>query len=332
METWLQRLPEGHPRLYVRPEQIEALRESRKGERQESWRGLKAAADAELAKKHEYPEPPFLGDWSVEYQKTYDLWLKILRETRAFVTGAQTLALAYLASGDRRYGEAACRRLDSVARWDPDGSSHIAHNDEAHMSVMWWGPAACDWVWDVFTPEQRRRVIAHFRRRGQITFEQMHARGGYGVTDFRSHSGREIVFLANLAMVFHRHIPEAEQWLRWLRPVLCGVWPIWAGADGAWAEGIMYGFAYVNIMTTFASALKEGCGVDLYRRITLTGRGRRMRTTASRFRISGNWWSRMSQRGRSRMTLRMIWYAPWAGMRMRRIDWRHRDAGGILCS
>lgn len=263
---WLERLPQGHPRLYVRPEQVEALRESRTGEREESWRGLKAQADAELAKDHEYPEPPFLSDWSVEYQKTYDLWLKILRETRMFVTGAQTLALAYLASGDRRYGEAACRRLDSVARWDPDGSSHIVHNDEAHMSVMWWGPAACDWVWDVFTPEQRRRVIAHFRRRGQITFEHMHARGGYGVTDFRSHSGREIVFLANLAMVFYRHIPEAATWLRWLRPVLCGIWPIWAGADGAWAEGIMYGFAYVNIMTTFASALKEGCGVDLYRR------------------------------------------------------------------
>jgi hypothetical protein len=71
-------------------------------------------------------------------------------------------------------------------------------------------------------------------------------------------------FLAHIALVFHEHIPQAQRWLEWLRPVLCGIWPIWAGDDGAWAEGPSYGLACVTIMTMFASALKKITGTDLY--------------------------------------------------------------------
>jgi len=134
------------------------------------------------------------------------------------------------------------------------------------MSVIWHGSIACDWVWDEFTAEERELVRAQFRRRGQITFEHMHGKGSYGITRFDSHAGREVVFLALLAFVFHEEIPEAAEWLDWLRPVLCGIWPIWAGDDGGWAEGPSYGLAYVTIMTMFASALRRATGIDLYRR------------------------------------------------------------------
>jgi len=134
------------------------------------------------------------------------------------------------------------------------------------MSVIWDGAKAVDWVWELFTEQERQQVISQFRRRGEITYEHMHGRGSYGVTRFDSHAGREVVFLALLAMVFSDEIEQAGEWLEWLRPVLCGVWPIWAGDDGAWAEGPSYGSAYVSIMTMFASALKHATGVDLYRR------------------------------------------------------------------
>ena len=186
--------------------------------------------------------------------------------SRRFVRGAETLALAYLASGQARYARAACQRLESMSRWDTEGSSYLGHNDEAHMPIIWHGPTACDWVWDQFTDHERTRVVEHMRRRGQITYEHMHDRGSYGVTRFDSHAGREIVFLAQTALLIHEHAPEAATWLEWLRPVLCGIWPVWAGDDGAWAEGPSYGLAYVNIMTIFATTLKRGANVDLYRR------------------------------------------------------------------
>ena len=266
VEEWLRRFPAEHPRLYVRPEQRQALRESRHGTRAAAWSELEAAADELLSESHEIPEPPFLPDRRQDYSAFYETWAPIMWDSRRFVKGAEILALAYLASGDERYGRAACERMASISRWDPEGSSHLAHNDEAHMSVIWHGAKACDWVWELFTAEEKSLVIDQFRKRGQITYEYMHDHGCYGVTRFDSHAGREIVFLALLALVFGEHIPQATTWLDWLRPILCGIWPVWAGDDGAWAEGPSYGLAYVTIMTMFATCLKQGTGVDLYRR------------------------------------------------------------------
>ncbi len=260
---WLARLPDSHPRLYLRPEDTPALRH---GLTPEKWERLHAAAEIIVAQEHHIAEPPFLPDRNLDYNAFFRAWSPVMWESRQFVSGAQTLALAYLATGEVKYARAACERMASISLWDPMGSSHLSHNDEAHMSVIWNGSKVCDWVWDQFTEQELALVIEQFRRRGQITYEHMHGSGSYGVTRFDSHAGREIVFLALLALVFHEHIPEARQWLEWLRPVLCGIWPVWAGDDGAWAEGPSYGLAYVGIMTMFATALKRGVGVDLYRR------------------------------------------------------------------
>ena len=260
--VWLERLPADHPRIYLRPESIEALRSAPPAQ----WPQLHAEANALLAQEHEIAEPAFLPSREDDFAVFWKIWYPTMWGSRRFVKGAETLALAWLISGEQRFARAACQRMASIARWDPEGSSHIDHNDEAHMSVIWHGAQTCDWIWALFTDEERERVIAQFRRRGEITFAHMHDCGHYGIERFDSHAGREIVFLAQLAFVFHDHIPAAARWLDWLRPVLCGLWPSWAGDDGAWAQGPSYGLAYINIMTMFASALKRGTGIDLYQR------------------------------------------------------------------
>ncbi len=263
---WLNRLPAGHPRIFIRPEDLPALRASRRAGRAGAWEALQARAEEILSARHEIDPPPFLPDRTMDYKEFFRVRRAVVHASRRFVRQARTLALAYLACGERRYARAACRRMASISRWDPDGASDIGHNDEAHMSVIWDGPQVCDWVWEAFTAEERRLVIDQFRRRGQINYEYMHGRGMYGVERFDSHAGREIVFLAQIALVFHEHVAPARAWLEWLRPVLCGIWPIWAGDDGGWAEGPAYGAAYVDIMTMFATTLARGAGVDLYRR------------------------------------------------------------------
>jgi hypothetical protein len=261
---WLKRMSAQHPRFLIRPENVQRLRESRTGERSAQWAHLRHNAEALLMQGHDLEEPPFLP--SEDTDEGVMIWFGIVMRARPFVREAAQLALAYLASGEEKYGRAACRRMLSVAAWNPDGSSHPTHNDEAHMSVIGYGSLACDWVWDLFTETERGAIIASFRRRGQIIYELMHDKEAYGVSRFDSHTGREIVFLANIALCFHDQIPEAQAWLEWLRPVLCGIWPIWAGDDGGWAEGIHYSSNYVHHMSNFASGLKRGVGVDLYRR------------------------------------------------------------------
>ena len=46
--------------------------------------------------------------------------------------------------------------MASISKWDPEGPTYLGHNDEAHMSVIWHGPHAVDWVWDQFTTRTGR--------------------------------------------------------------------------------------------------------------------------------------------------------------------------------
>jgi hypothetical protein len=274
VRQWLDRMGADHPRIYVSRQRQREIRQSLPGEFAAAWPLVQTQAEAILELPRHIDEPPYLPDRSLDYQVYIEAFAKAMWDSRAFVANSQTLALAYVMSGDRRYARAACERMASICRWDPEGSTHLAHNDEPHMSVIWHGPTTCDWVFDEFTDDERADAIAQYRRRGQITFEHMHGRGCYGITRFDSHAGREIVFLAMTALAFHEHIPEAETWLEWLRPVLCGIWPVWSGEDGAWAEGISYGLAYVNIMTMFAVTLKQGADIDLFQRPFWRGHAR----------------------------------------------------------
>lgn len=266
VEAWLQKFPGTHPRMHILAAAIPAWRKQLPGTAAEELNLLKEDANELLAQPHHMDEPEFLPDRNVDYAAFRKIWYPTMWGTRRFAKGAEALALAWLATGNRAYGRAACDRILSLCKWDPEGSSYLGHNDEAHMSVITTGPITCDWVWELFTDEERLRVIEQFRRRGELTFSHMHDQGCYGVTRFDSHAGREIVFLAQLALVFHEHIPAARRWLEWLRPVLCGIWPVWAGDDGGWAEGISYSNAYVTLMSRFASILKHGAGINLYTR------------------------------------------------------------------
>ncbi len=265
-EEWLQRIGPCHPRIFLRPEQIDSWRSAVKTDRADLFCSAVESAAAIVDDDHQIYDAPFLPDWNKDYAKAHATWRKIMVDARRFVKQAEVLSLAFMLTGQSRFARAAAQRMDSISRWDPHGASHIEHNDEAHMAVIWHGPVTCDRIWDEFTDEELGRVVEQFRERGRITFEHMHDRGAYGVERFDSHAGREIVFLAMIALVFHEQISEARRWLDWLRPILCGVWPVWAGDDGAWAEGPAYGLWYVQIMTMFASALKYGAGVDLYQR------------------------------------------------------------------
>lgn len=266
VETWLQQFPSSHPRILILADEVADWRKSLPETASEKLNLLREDADAVLAQSHHMDEPEFLPDRKVDFAAFKKIHYPTMWNSRRFAKGAETLALAWLATGEEKYGRAACDRILSLCKWDPEGSSYLGHNDEAHMSVITLGPVVCDWVWDLFTDEEREQVVKQFRHRGELTFSHMHDQGCYGITRFDSHAGREIIFLAQLAIVFQESIPDAKRWLEWLRPVLCGIWPIWSGDDGAWAEGISYSTAYVTTMGRFASILKKGIGVDLYTR------------------------------------------------------------------
>lgn len=262
-DTWVPR--NTHPILYFNQQQAKELKNQYQKGVLNNQNELKSEADLYLNESHHLAEPPFLEDSKKNYKKFFDVWYEVALSSRKFVAEAEILGLMFQVSGEKKYARAACERMVSLSKWDPFGSSHIDHNDEAHMSVIWNGSKVVDWVYEEFTKAELTAVINQFRLRGQITYDHLHNKGLYGVTKFDSHSGREIIFLAMLAMTFYDDIPESKKWLEWLRPVLCGIWPVWGKDDGAWAQGLSYA-TYVFMMTMFATSLKNMAHVDLYKR------------------------------------------------------------------
>ncbi len=229
---WLARFSPGQPRIYLSPHQVAGLRSAFAQSDSPEKRKLLADAEMLLGESHELAEPSFLPDINRDYETWFAIWYEIMWGSRNFVKGAETLALAYLLTGDVRFARPACARMVSISQWDPDGSSEVNHNSEAHMSVIWHGPKACDWVWEHFTPDERAAVIAQFRRRGQNQFNPLRHQGYFGVTRFDSHSGRKIVFLGmNAARL---------SWRRWRRPrglAGSGCPPILGGNPGQFGRG-----------------------------------------------------------------------------------------------
>ncbi|MGD7704715.1 DUF4962 domain-containing protein [Microlunatus sp. Y2014] len=270
--AWLSRMSPSHPRIHVRTEELPQLRDRFADSPHREQ--VIALADAALAEPHHLDEPPFLPDREVDGDEVwFAAWRKGVYDTQGFARGAQHLALAHLFTEDRRYARAACERMDSLARWDPEGSTEVHANSENHMATIWHTAKVTDWVWHEFTDEERARVVDHYAHRCLLQFRQLAEEDVYGVTNFDSHSGRKIVFLALWAIVLADEVPAAREWLDWLRPVLAGIWPVWAGDDGAWAEGVSYAAAYVEIMSMLATTLKHQADVDLYRRPFWAGHG-----------------------------------------------------------
>ena len=254
-----------HPRLMVSPGALDELRTRWQRDRADLLAQVVACADEHLAKPHQLEEPPFLPPRSEDYNKAHVIWRKAMVDSRKFCSGAQDLAFAYLVGGDRRYAEAVAQRLDSLSRWNPDGSTTIQHNDEPHMSVVNWTPFAFDWAFDAIPDDIRARFVAHLGRRAENTLEHL-LHWPYEVDPISNHAGRMLGFLGNCGLALAGHHDRAGAWLKYILELMVSMYPVWGREDGGWAQGFSYGGAYVRWILEFVFAVKTALGIDLYRK------------------------------------------------------------------
>ena len=74
--------------------------------------------------------------------------------------GMRSLALFYLLTGEKRYGEAARRFIVDAAQWDVEGISSILapYGDEVGLGLLRAGAEVYDWIYDIFTEDERELV------------------------------------------------------------------------------------------------------------------------------------------------------------------------------
>lgn len=265
-EELLRRLPESHPRLFFRPEDVPRLRELAQGALADRFAALREEADKLIENPPDTTEPPlypkgaeFKGE---EWKKIW--WGNRLRAI-AVADGAALLGFVYQITGEERYAYGARDLLLALCAWDPEGSTQYKYNDEAAMPLLYMPSRAFSWTYAALTPEERARISAMMRARGRQVYEHLqHCKHLW--FPFESHRNRAWHFLGELATAFYGEIPEAGEWLDYAMTIFYTAYPVWGGTDGGWHEGVGYWASYMERFLYWVYVVRAAYGMDAFQK------------------------------------------------------------------
>ena len=259
-----ERVPAGHPRLFMRPEDLPRLRELANGREKDRFAKLRAEAER-LAKSEPTPEPTEMGSArDKKDEHAIRFWWPNREQTEKACTEAEMLAFVYLITGEKTFGEAAHRRVLHLASWNPDGPTNFKLNCEAAKPMLYRLPRAYDWAWDTFAPAERAQIQAAMTRRVRDAWESGEVLRGVGHLNapFNSHGNRVWHKIGEAGIAFLSEIPEAETWLDYAVNKFYSCYPVWSDDDGGWHEGVAYWSGYMSKAVWWLQVAQSALGID----------------------------------------------------------------------
>jgi hypothetical protein len=261
----LARVTRNRPRYIFMKEDLPAIRESLRTTRREAWLEVQSLANEALTLP--LPEPPRYHTFDTRARRRMG-YLVYFRDFRRYIDrGMSTLALAYLLTGDERYGLAAKKLLLEVESWGVEGPMSVLSRfgDEPGLSMARHGHRAYDWLYPLFDESERVRVQKMTIDRARQVLNRLR-RADYLACPSESHNGRLIAYLTEYAVVINEEAADSAEWLEYSLKALTTFYPHWAGREGGWAEGIGYGTAYNTIYLPAVECLRTATGFDLLKR------------------------------------------------------------------
>lgn len=262
------RVPQGHPRLFLRPEDLPRLRQLARGHEAKSFAAVRAAADRYIA-TGPTPEPAHMGSARDKNNKEMiKYWWPNREQTQRACVEAETIAFVYLITGEPKYAAAARKWVLHLAAWNPDGPTNFRLNCEAAKPMLYRLPRAYDWAWDTLTETDRDKVRQAMARRAQDAWESGEIGRGVGHLNrpFSSHGNRIWHKLAECGIAFLGEIPEAETWLDYAVNKFYAAYPVWSDDDGGWHEGVSYWGGYISKIVTWLQVANSALQIDGFKK------------------------------------------------------------------
>ncbi len=259
-----ERLPQGHPRLFVRPEDLPRLRDLAQGELAPLFKPLRERAD-QIIQAGPTPEPAQRG--SVRDRRNAEAvkhWWPNRVQTEKACMEAEVLAFVYLLTGEKKYGEAARQWVLHLASWDPSGPTNFSLNCEAAKPMLFRPARAYDWAYPMFTHSEREKIWAVVQRRVHDAWVSWEVRQGVGhfTAPYNSHGNRTWHKIGEAGIAFLGEIPEAADWLDYAVNKFFACYPVWADEQGGWHEGLSYWAGYISKVVWWLQAMEVGLGID----------------------------------------------------------------------
>ncbi|MFQ5808392.1 MAG: DUF4962 domain-containing protein, partial [Armatimonadota bacterium] len=261
----LARIPQ-HPRLFLRPEDLDELRRKARRKLRDRYQALVKHCEDLLAKPPDITEPPLYPE---ELRRGSPEWRKIWWNNRvrviAVTDGAATLAFVYLLSGDERFAAEARRLMLAACSWDPKGSTGYRYNDEAGMPAAYFTARTYTWLFDYLSQDDRDTIRQWMAVRGKEMYDHLRGRT-HTWKPYGSHANRAWHYLGEVGIAFYREIEGASDWVTYALNIFYTVYPVWSDSDGGWHEGAAYWRGYLNRVTWWLDIMRAAFGVDGYRR------------------------------------------------------------------
>lgn len=264
-EELLARIPQ-HPRLFLRPEDLERLRRKARGPLRSRYEALVKHCEGLLGNPPDITEPLLypkeLKRGSPEWRK---IWWGNRRHVIAVTDGAATLAFVYLLSGDERFAAEARRLLLAACSWDPKGATGYRYNDEAGMPAAYFTARTYTWLHDYLSEEDRATIRDVMAVRGKEMYDHLRGRPQTW-RPYGSHANRAWHYLGEVGIAFFGDIAEARNWITYAMSIFYTVYPVWSDSDGGWHEGASYWRGYMGRVTWWLDIMRAAFGIDGYQR------------------------------------------------------------------
>ncbi len=251
-------IPDSHPRLFIRPEQIDSLRGLLQTSKphKDLYARIEVYADSLLSiplnKEPDYMKGGFVRS----------VWRNYYEQARKSGQILDFLSFCYLMTGKEKYAERTREWLLHFTKWDINGPSSLDHIDEVAMPILLNGARAYDWIYDYLNVEDRKVIRKMLTIRGEQVYK-MWRDSDYHFKPYISHSVRLTNYMSQVGVVLYGESPEAEKWLSYLIPITTTFYPPWGGRDGGYSEGPSYWMMYFNYMLQSAHCLKSATGLDV---------------------------------------------------------------------
>lgn len=256
-------IPKTRPRLFILKEELDTFRNrALYGDLKEIVSEIKS--DIEKFIGEELPaESKWVKGLGPEFGE--NSWTLIYQANIPSIDLAESFGLVYLLTGEKKYGEESRRRVVHFLGWDPDGPTSDRSHNETNYRIVDQCSRAYDWVYELFTSEERIMIQKSMKRRVEQLYDRLKYRSDrpYHVYNRGSHEERITGFIGQAAICFADEWKETADWLKYALTIHWNLYPAWAKEDGGWHQGPSYWSGYQTKVLHFITALKKASNIDL---------------------------------------------------------------------